>query len=29
MRAPGCREYGPGYYAAFLLDPDGKSSSVN
>ncbi len=23
--APGYREYGPGYYAAFLLDPDGNN----
>ena len=22
---PGYREYGPGYYAAFLLDPDGNN----
>jgi catechol 2,3-dioxygenase-like lactoylglutathione lyase family enzyme len=23
--APGLREYGPGYYAAYLLDPDGNN----
>lgn len=23
--APGYRDYGPGYYAAFLLDPDGNN----
>jgi catechol 2,3-dioxygenase-like lactoylglutathione lyase family enzyme len=23
--APGYREYGPGYYAAYLLDPDGNN----
>lgn len=23
--APGFRDYGPGYYAAFLLDPDGNT----
>jgi len=23
--APGYRDYSPGYYAAFLLDPDGNN----
>ena len=23
--APGLRDYGPGYYAAYLLDPDGNN----
>ena len=23
--APGYRDYGPGYYAAYLLDPDGNN----
>ncbi|MBV9723905.1 MAG: VOC family protein [Gammaproteobacteria bacterium] len=22
---PGCRDYSPGYYAAFVLDPDGNN----
>lgn len=26
--APGLREYHPGYYAAFLLDPDGNNVEV-
>jgi catechol 2,3-dioxygenase-like lactoylglutathione lyase family enzyme len=26
--APGYRDYGPGYYAAYLLDPDGNNVEV-